>query len=386
MSASFAATVASSLAGVSAANVTVTSLSRHHRRRGRALLGANSTTVAFSVAYDSSSAAFSATTAISSLATSASFAAALRAAGVPASGVALAVAPTVSYARSGAVQQNSTAALSSVDSLLSSLNASASFTVSTALLGSLGSAADVLNSIQAAPTNSSGSGGTSAADEAARLALQRQLERQRETLLTVIASSLSSLGSPGAAPLSAEQVTGAASVLVQLTAAPSQLTPAAQASAVTALSALSQSAANISTDTANLLVRSLDGVVAAAVGGGSTSAEASPEQAQQTLRSTLNIVNNVALGQGSRLNDTDAPPVEIITSSIQIALRLDEAVAPGPNGTLPRLFSQPLTAQGAEAEFDPLPLAALGSLSGQVLSQFVSLAFGAFPRSLRAFS
>lgn len=398
-----------------ASSVTVTSLSRHHHlRRHRSLLAAGtatsstsstSTTVAFTEALPAGSSASAATamaSSITAMAASSAFASSLRVAGLPVTGVAVALAPSISFSSSvasssqtgGATAAQTAATLSVVASLLSSVggggNGSTAVTVapppSKELVSTIGSAATLLNTIAApAAGNGSSGGGSTAQQQEAALAVQRQVEQQREGLLSLLATSLltASSSASGGQPqqLSADLITDTAAAVVQLTSAPTQLTPSAQSAAVSALSALQQSGgSSLKVDTASLMVTSLDSIVTAATAGGSTVNATASEQ-QGVLSGVLAVVDGVSRGQGAQLTDTAGPPVVISTSSIQISMRLDDPSAQSPSAgssQAPRLFTEPFTAPGSESSFDPLPpdaFAGGGGATGPLVSQFLSLAF-----------
>lgn len=410
----FVQTVATHL-GIAASRVTITSFAR---RRGRALLAdaTTSLTVAFKVAMPAGSAGTEATalsSSVSDMITSPVFHSSLRDAGIPHTGVAVAAAPSVSFSLSSGSSpsasnsstpgapppalspQQAAAALSTVDLVLSSLIPSTGGNGSSAgggaarpapvaspqLINSVASAASIINAVGASPLlppASTSIGGAGTGQSAAAAAVQKQLEQQREGLLSLVALSLNATAAAKGQPpaLSTEEVSGMVSVVAQLTSEPKQLTPAARTAAVSALAALVPSASVMPAETATLVVGSLDSLAAAASGATLTTEQPSPEEMQQLFGAMVDVLDQLIEGQGAQITEANAPPLTFSTDFIQIALRLDDPSLPSPDGSPPRIFTQAFSAPNSPSSFDPLPADTFsGVAAGPMLSQFVSLKF-----------
>lgn len=354
----FTGAIAASL-GVPSANVGITSLAR----RRRSVLNTGGLVVAFAVQYTSSSAAAGGISGISSLGSSGSFASALMAGGIPTTGVVVTVTPSMSIGGgAGAPPLSNSDAISGISQLFDQ-RAGSNMTAAQ-VVGGVSGAASLLNNIAAQAGNSSTGGAGLTAE------LTQQLTVQRENLLSVLSSSLTA---SNVSALTTAAITESASAVAQLTAVPGQLSPTARTAAVAALSTLASASGNITAETANVMVKSLDAIVTAATGGSAASASAGEHQA--TLMRVVDVMNDVAMGQVAQLNSTTAPPIQISTPTIQVSVQLDDPGKPSADGSPPRIYSQSFTAPGSASSFDPLPAGTLDGADGPVVSQFMSLAF-----------
>lgn len=378
-SASFTYILASTLGAANGA-ARVTQSYAAARRRRSLLSSSTGVTVAFSVTVDTTSAARAVTTGILGLSTNAAFLLALQNAGIPTTGVTLAIAPTTTATFAGsAVAPAATSAdvanvIANVEAVLGRAastgnNASSSSPlVSQDLANSLGTAASLLNSV----VGDFAVNGTDDAD-----ALRAELLQQRESSLTLLAESVA-LPAGGAGFIPEETVTATAVAIASLTRQPVQLTPSAQRAALAALAALAAASDNVTAETAQVMVLSLDNVVTAATGSGRTT----EAEQRDALRGVLTVVAALAQGQGEKLASASDPPVVWVTDNLQVSVWKDDPSAAGPNGTLPRVYREAFSAPGAPSRFDPLPSGALASAGGgAVLSHFMHLEFD--PYSVR---
>lgn len=275
-------------------------------------------------------------------------------------------------------QQQPQAALSAVASFL----AAASNLTGAELLSGAESAAAALNgaSLAAGFSNASSS---AVPPSAADSELWQELVLLREQLLGLAAASARGAGAPG----SPGGETGPAAAapawvptVLLCTAEPTQLSGAAQRSAVAALSAAASAPDGVPPSAAAAVVSSLDDVVRAAKSPPSALfvvERPSPQEQQSIFAGVGGAVQRLALSQGARLSSTaaaDPPVVMLLADSIQVSVRIADASPDSASNS--SIYAQGFSAASSPAAFGPLRRGALGgNATGLVLAQFVYLSF-----------
>lgn len=195
---------------------------------------------------------------------------------------------------------------------------------------------------------------------------------QQQSFLTRLASGTASSG-----PMSATVASTAVSlVFAVVSAANVQMSDASQTAA---LDILSKAAAT--TQLANSSVAQDVVSVLALVASSAVMSSSGTGQSRNALQAVAGVVDTLTGSQAAVLSNAlsalppGAPPPEpsvTSTPSIQTRVQVDP---PGSS----RLTSSPLTVPGSPSSFDAMPVGLLPSAS-PVVTTFVSLAFGAFPR------